>query len=100
MCKEPTVNLLMTPEAVVQRRLRIRLAICAYAYECLDEPLVPDHVYDEMSRRVDPSIETGHPVMDEFFRAAFEPNSGAWVRRHPEIDALERRTHQYLQWQQ
>lgn len=91
MCKQPTINLILTPEAVEQRRLRIRLSVFAYAYEMLDTSLVPDHVYDEMSRKVNPAIETGHPVIDEFFKTCFEPTSGAWVRRHPEIGKLKAR---------
>ena len=68
-----------------ERRNRIRLAVYAYAYEFMNESLIPDSEYDQLSREINPSISTGNKKMDKFFREKFEPDTGMWIRSHPEI---------------
>lgn len=82
-----------TPEEV-ERRRRIRVSAWAYAYEVLDTELVPDPVFDREAYLIDPSISTGHKVLDRFFREEFAAFTGQWVRLHPEqrkLAALTRR---------
>lgn len=67
----------------VERRRRIAVAVWAYAYEIDDDPLVPDHIYDDWARRIDPSAVTGNDQLDRFFRQEFSPHTGMWVRKHP-----------------
>lgn len=78
-----------------ERRRRILVAVAAYAYECRDEPIMSDHEYDHWAELVDPSISTGHPVLDEFFRTEFSPMTGMWIRDHPEIDKIEQTWERY-----
>ena len=73
-----------------ETRLRIRLAVCAWAYEMHDDPLVSDDEFDAMAQRVDLSATTARPDLDEWFRQHFNPDTGIWVRSHPEPEALER----------
>lgn len=72
-----------TPEEV-ERRRRIRVAVWAYAYEVLDVSLVSDETFDRECQAVDPSVSTGHPKLDKFFRDQFADYTGQWVHKHPE----------------
>lgn len=73
-----------------ERRNRIRLAVFAYAYEYRDVSLISDHEYDAMSRRIDPSIDTGDLEMDGFFLTEFHPDTGVWIRSHPQLKGIQR----------
>ena len=61
---------------------------CAYAYEFKDS-IMSDHEYDELSRKINPKEKTGNDMMDKFFRTQFQPDTGMWIRTHPEIKKLE-----------
>lgn len=71
-------------EVEVERRNRIRLSVWAYAYEMLDDPLVPDALFDETARSIRPQEATGHKRLDAFFATEFAPDTGMWIRQHPE----------------
>lgn len=70
-------------------RNRIILSIAAYAYEFLGESIMTDHEYDELSLKINPNEKTGNDMMDEFFKTQFQPDTGMWIRSHPEIKKLE-----------
>ena len=70
-------------------RNRIKLSIAAYAYEFLGESIMTDHEYDELSLKINPNEKTGNDMMDEFFKTQFQPDTGMWIRSHPEIEKLE-----------
>lgn len=86
-------NAIYTPEAERQRKIRIRLSIAAYAYEFESTSIMSDAEFDAMSLEVKPEVDTGHPVMDQFFRTEFNPSTGMWVRSHPKLDKLRRLYH-------
>lgn len=69
---------------------RIDVAVAAYAYEFETDPLMSDAEFDALCAAVDPSVDTGRPELDEFFRAEFEPFTGVWVHDHPDIAGLRR----------
>jgi NAD-dependent DNA ligase len=71
-----------------QIRLRIRLSVFAYAYEFANESLIPDSEFDALCLQVDPSIETGNAKMDKFFKEQFNPSTGQWIHRHPELEKI------------
>jgi len=82
----------MASEIEIERRNRIRLSLAAYEYELgpfkcngLD---MPDCLWDALALSIRPEMSTGHPVMDKFFREVFSPDTGCWVRRHPELEKL------------
>lgn len=80
-----------TPTPVeVERRNRIRVAVFAYAYEFLAKTLISDHEYDALSRRIDPMVETGNDVMDDFFFLGFTPDTGMWIHQHPQLDGIRK----------
>lgn len=59
-----------------QTRLRIRLAVAAWAYEVYNVSIMSDAEYDALSKEVDVSINTGNAVMDSFFRQHFDASTG------------------------
>lgn len=68
---------------------RIRLSIAAYSYEFKDESIMTDVEFDELSKKIDLSQKTGNRKMDNFFNKHFEPDTGMWIRSHPELKKLE-----------
>lgn len=78
-----------TPEEV-ERRNRIRIALWAYAYEIMDDPLVTDAEFDALGLLIDPSLTTGNRKLDRFFEEHFTPSTGMWVRNHPDQRGLHR----------
>ena len=70
-------------------RNRIRLSLASYAYEYHDDSLMTDAEFDKLSREIDPNEKTGNELIDRFFREEFVPDSGMWIRRHPELDKLK-----------
>ena len=83
-----------TPEEK-ERRRRITVAHAAYAYECMDDPIMSDTRYDALAESIDPRMSTGHAVLDTFFREEFTPMTGMWIRDHPEIEGIERLYRRY-----
>ena len=75
-------------EVEVERRNRIQLSVAAYAYEFLDEPLVSDAAFDQAALQIRPEMDTGNPVLDEFFRKEFSPSTGMWIRKHPDLPGI------------
>ena len=70
-------------------RNRIKLSVAAYAYEFMGDSIMSDHEYDELSLKINPNEKTGNDVMDKFFKTQFQPDTGMWIRSHPEIKKLE-----------
>ena len=83
-----TVNNAYGSEVEKERRNRILLSVYAWAYEVKNISLVPDYVYDELSYRINPDIETGHKIMDEFFKEKFSKVTGQWIYDHPLIEGI------------
>lgn len=71
-----------------ERRRRVLVAVWAYAYECLAVSMVSDEVYDREAHLVDANIATGNAALDAFFLAEYQPYTGAWVHRHPDVEGL------------
>ena len=73
----------------IERRRRILLSLWAYAYEYVGEPMVSDAVFDAEAHKVDLSIDTGNPKMDNWFRKNFADYTGSWIGKHPELDRIK-----------
>lgn len=78
-------------EVEIERRNRIRLLIAAYAYEYLAESWITDYEFDELAKKINTQIETGHKVCDEFFKTEFHPATGSWIYDFPkeELEKLK-----------
>lgn len=85
-------------KAEAERQKRILIALWAYAYEYMADSLASDSKFDEVAKSIDTSIDTGHAVMDKFFKEKFGPETGQWIHSHPELDkvaALYKRLQSY-----
>lgn len=74
----------------VERRRRINLAVWAFAYEVMDDPLVDDATFDRESQLVDLAQDTGDDELDLWFMENFDPSTGSWVQGHPNLEGLEK----------
>lgn len=81
-------------------RNRIRLSIAAYAYEFESDSIMTDHEFDELSKKINPSEKTGNKLMDDFFEKHFQPDTGMWIRIHPELKKVENIYHTYYKGKQ
>ena len=72
----------------IERRNRIRLTAAAYAYEFLNDPIMSDAEFDDLCKQIDLSVDTGNPVLDNYFREHFIPDTGQWIHDHPELDKV------------
>lgn len=72
----------------VEKRHRINVALWAYSYEIMDDPIVSDVVFDQVCLLINPKIETGNTEMDSFFRKEFDPSTGMWIYKHPQITGI------------
>lgn len=70
-------------------RNRIRVAAAAYAYEIEADPVITDAEFDALCLKIRPTMRTGNRALDKFFREEFDPNTGSWIHKHPEKDALK-----------
>lgn len=73
-----------------ERANRIRLSVAAYAYEFNNDSIMSDAAFDELSKAIDPTMSTDHPIMDEFFRTKFGPFTGMWIHDHPQVEGIQR----------
>ena len=76
-------------EVEQERRLRIQLAVYAYAYEYESESLISDEMFDALSNKVNPKLKTGRKKLDKFFAETFDPRTGIWIRKHPELNKVK-----------
>ena len=51
-------------------------------------PMADDALFDETAKAIDTTVDTGHPVLDKFFREEFGPETGQWIHKHPELDKI------------
>lgn len=74
-----------------ETRNRIMLSLYAYAYEFENTSLVSDNEYDKLSYLIDITKKTGNKKLDKFFVEHFNPCTGQWIHKHPELDKLKQR---------
>jgi hypothetical protein len=72
----------------IERRNRIRASLAAYTYEFQNTSIMSDAEFDNLCKQIDVSVSTDNPRMDKFFREHFQPDTGMWIRKHPELHKL------------
>lgn len=77
-----------TPKEIETRR-RIKIAVWAYAYEFENHSIVSDAVFDVECYQVNLAIETDRPDLDYWFRAWFQPCTGVWIHKHPDLPRIK-----------
>jgi hypothetical protein len=65
------------------------VALAAWAYERYAEPIMSDAEFDALALAIQPHLKTGHAKLDRFFATKFNPSTGQWVWKHPELDRLD-----------
>lgn len=68
----------------IQKKLRIQIAIHAFAYEVMNDPLISDDKFDQLALLVDVNIPTDRGDLDTWFKEMYDPSTGAWIYNHPE----------------
>lgn len=69
---------------------RIRVCVAAYAYEIENDPILSDTEFDELCLKIKPDLHTNDEDLDKFFREEFDPNTGAWIHKHPNMAGIRR----------
>lgn len=70
-------------------RDRILLLLAALSYEEYNFNILSDHEFDALALSINTEIDTGNPELDEWFRKEFNPSTGMWVYKFPELDKLK-----------
>lgn len=87
-----------------ERRNRIRLSLAAYAYEIENETIMSDAEFDALALSINPKMSTvetncSHKdrrrieILDQFWERQFQPDTGMWIHRHPELGLIEAKYH-------
>lgn len=72
----------------IETNRRIKLSMWAYTYEFENRSIVSDAVFDVECMMVDLSINTNRPDLDVWFRENFNPSTGMWIHKHPELEKI------------
>lgn len=48
-----------------------------------------DAEFDHLAREINPTIKTGRKKLDRFFATEFNPSTGQWIYRHPELVGID-----------
>lgn len=83
-----------------ERHNRIRLAVAAYAYEYESVEIMSDAEFDKLAYGINQKMDTWKDQTckerqayskkhDKFFRDIFQPFTGMWIRRHPDLIGIK-----------
>ena len=70
-------------------RRRIMLSVAAYAYEIKSETIMSDAEFDKQCSLIDINEKTGNRKLDSFFKKHFDPSTGQWIHKHPELRKIQ-----------
>lgn len=70
-------------------RNRIKLSVAAYAYEFEGQSVMSDADFDTLSLKIDKTVKTGNKELDDFFQKEFDPSTGQWIHKHPQLDKVK-----------
>lgn len=68
-----------------ERWLRIQVSLGAYAYEMHLHQIMSDQRWDALAKKIRPKMATGNRKLDRFFRQQFDPSTGLWIYKHPDL---------------
>lgn len=80
----------MTVALCAETRNRIRVSVAAYAYEIENDPIMSDAEFDELAASIDTTLATSRAEEDMFFLVEFEPHTGSWIHKHPDLPGIKR----------
>lgn len=79
----------------LERWRRIRASVAAFAYEIHAHSFLTDAEYDELCLLIDTSVLTGNAKLDKFFGENFNPSTGQWIYKHPDLSGIEQLYEKY-----
>lgn len=79
----------MIASLATEKERRCKVAVWAYAYELENVSLVDDATFDLTCRAIDTAVATDRPDLDVWFKSTFDPSTGLWVHKHPELRRLK-----------
>jgi hypothetical protein len=56
---------------------------------------VSDEQFDLECKKIDVTITTGNDIMDKWFKQEFDPCTGQWIHKHPQLKRLDALYQQY-----
>lgn len=71
-----------------EKHNRTRLSLAAYSYEFDNRSIMSDGEFDKLALQINPQVATGNDKLDKFFREHFDPSTGMWIHKHPELQKL------------
>lgn len=78
----------MTNSVCPETHKRIKVAVAAYAYEIAGAEIMPDAEFDALAASIDLTVATGRPDMDCWFIFNFQPHTGQWIWKHPQLQRI------------
>lgn len=72
-----------------ERRLRIKLSVAAFAYEYRNSEIISDSEFDKLCLKVNTNLDTANKLLDKYFKEQFDPSTGQWIHKHPELNKIE-----------
>lgn len=67
------------------------VSVWAYAYEILNESIVDDATFDRVCKEIDLNIDTGNVKLDQWFKENFDPCTGQWIWKHPDLKQIKQK---------
>jgi hypothetical protein len=56
-----------------------------------------DAEFDKMCIDVDLKVDTGNKLLDSYFKKNFDPSTGQWIHKHPELDKITKLYEDYYE---
>lgn len=66
-----------------QKMYRINVAVYAYAYEIMNNPIASDSHFDNTCKKIDLKIPADNAELDKWFMKNFDPCTGQWIHKYP-----------------
>lgn len=73
---------------MTEKRLRASVVFNAVAYELYGINFISDSEWDTRALKVDITIDTDRPDLDEWFREHYTPYTSQWVHSFPDIHRM------------
>lgn len=68
---------------------RIKLLVASYAYEIENKPIMTDAEFDHRCKLIKLNIQTNRPDLDKWFKEYFNPCTGKWIHKYPELSKIK-----------
>ncbi len=73
---------------VVEAKRRENVSLWAFADLVMNDPIVPENVFNCVARQVDIHRVTGDILLDVWYRQNFAAEDAVWIYVHPEFEKI------------